>query len=79
MNKAKAAGVSASSFFDLKAELSKYEDEFAKKKAAGLSTAIIGGIKRPQKVRVLSIPHYTLGFISCPFRNLQFGRVKTQE
>jgi hypothetical protein len=43
-NKAKAAGVSASSFLDLKAELSKHEEEFAKNKDAGKSTAIaIGG------------------------------------
>ena len=38
-NKAKAAGVSASSFFDLKAEIAKQEAEFAKSKAAGKSTA----------------------------------------
>jgi hypothetical protein len=51
-NKAKAAGISASSFFDLKAELTKKEDEFAKNKAAGKKNAmIVGGIKRPDKVR----------------------------
>lgn len=50
-NKAKAAGISASSFFDLKAELSKQEDDFAKSKAAGKSTLIVGGVKRPDKVR----------------------------
>jgi hypothetical protein len=51
-NKAKAAGISASSFFDLKAELTKQEDEFAKNKAAGKSnTTIVGGVKRPDKVR----------------------------
>ena len=33
-NKAKAAGVSASSFLDLKAELAKKESEFTKKGAA---------------------------------------------
>ena len=38
-NKAKAAGISASSFFDLKAEIAKQEEEFAKSKAAGKSTA----------------------------------------
>ena len=38
-NKAKAAGISASSFFDLKAEIAKQEAEFAKSKAAGKSTA----------------------------------------
>lgn len=51
-NKAKAAGISATSFFDLKAELAKQEDEFAKNKAAGKSIAtIVGGVKRPDKVR----------------------------
>jgi hypothetical protein len=50
-NKAKAAGISASSFFDLKAELAKQENEFAKNKAAGKSNAIVGGVKRPDKVR----------------------------
>ena len=50
--KAKAAGVSASSFLDLKAELAKKEGEFALKKAAGKSTeGLIGGVKRPDKVR----------------------------
>lgn len=50
-NKAKAAGISASSFFDLKAELAKQENDFAKNKAAGKSNAmIVGGIKRPDKV-----------------------------
>lgn len=48
-SKAKAKGVSASSFFDLKAELSKKEAEFAKSKAAGKSLAIVGGVKRPEK------------------------------
>jgi hypothetical protein len=48
--KAKAKGVSASSFFDLKAELSKQEAEFTKNKAAGKSSQIVGGIKRPDKV-----------------------------
>jgi hypothetical protein len=50
-NKAKAAGISASSFFDLKAELAKQEDDFAKSKAAGKGGAmIVGGVKRPDKV-----------------------------
>jgi hypothetical protein len=49
-NKARAAGVSASSFFDLKAELAKKEDEFAKTKAAGGSRYVVGGMKRPDKV-----------------------------
>ncbi|RXW21043.1 hypothetical protein EST38_g4801 [Candolleomyces aberdarensis] len=47
--KAKAKGISTSSFFDLKAELSKQEAEFTKNKAAGNSTTIVGGVKRPDK------------------------------
>lgn len=50
--KARAAGVSATSFLDLKAELAKKEDEFARSKASGTSRAIIGGVKRPEKVRL---------------------------
>lgn len=49
-NKARAAGVSASSFFDLKAELAKKEEEVAKNRAAGKHT-LVGGVKRPDKVR----------------------------
>lgn len=50
-NKAKAAGISASSFFDLKAELSKQEEDFAKNKAAGKGSSIVGGVgKRQEKV-----------------------------
>lgn len=52
--KAKAKGVSATSFFDLKAELSKQEAEFAKNKAAGGNTQIVGGLKKPDKVSRLS-------------------------
>ncbi|KAF9468133.1 hypothetical protein BDZ94DRAFT_1280013 [Collybia nuda] len=48
MSKSKGKGVSASSFFDLKAELSKQEQEFAKNKAAG-KNYIVGGVKRPDK------------------------------
>ena len=53
-NKARAAGVSASSFFDLKAELAKHEEAFAREKAAAASaggSALVGGVKRPDKVR----------------------------
>ena len=48
-NKAKAAGVSASSFFDLKAEIAKQEAEFAKSKAAGKSTARVQAEKASSK------------------------------
>jgi len=46
-SKAKAKGISATSFFDLKAELSKQEAEFAKAKAEG-RTAV--PVSRPDKV-----------------------------
>jgi hypothetical protein len=48
-SKAKATGVSATSFFDLKAELSKKEAEFAKAKAEGRNFAV-AGVKRSDKV-----------------------------
>ena len=47
--KAKAAGVSASSFLDLKAEIVKQEAEFAKSKASGVSYTK-GSAQRPDKV-----------------------------
>ncbi|KAJ6619696.1 hypothetical protein B0H10DRAFT_2216536 [Mycena sp. CBHHK59/15] len=48
-NKAKKGkGVSASSFLELKAALSKQEDEFSRNKASG-SKYIVGGVKRPEK------------------------------
>ena len=46
-NKAKAAGVSASSFLDLKAELSRKEEELSKAKASG---KVVAAVKRPDKV-----------------------------
>ncbi|KIK95423.1 hypothetical protein PAXRUDRAFT_140684 [Paxillus rubicundulus Ve08.2h10] len=48
-DKAKAAGVSVTSFFDLKAELAKKSDEFAKNKAAGGPKYVAGQAKRPEK------------------------------
>ncbi|KAJ7475800.1 hypothetical protein FB451DRAFT_1397202 [Mycena latifolia] len=48
-SKAKAKGISASSFLDLKAELSKQEDEFSRNKAAGKAKYVVGGVKRPEK------------------------------
>ncbi|PFH53052.1 hypothetical protein AMATHDRAFT_138402 [Amanita thiersii Skay4041] len=47
--KTKAKGISASSFLELKAELSKKEEELARAKAAGKSTLIVGGVSRPDK------------------------------
>ncbi|CAK5268546.1 unnamed protein product [Mycena citricolor] len=46
--KSKAKGVSASSFLDLKAELSKQTDEFTRNKA-GTAGYVVGGVKRPDK------------------------------
>ncbi|CAL1716520.1 unnamed protein product [Somion occarium] len=46
--KGKASGVSTSSFFDLRAEIAKHEEEFVKNKAAG-QTTLVGGVKRPDK------------------------------
>ncbi|TFK72914.1 hypothetical protein BDN72DRAFT_835522 [Pluteus cervinus] len=48
-SKSKAKGISASSFFDLKAEVSKKEEEFSKNKASGKSTYTVGGVSRPDK------------------------------
>ncbi|KAF8348820.1 hypothetical protein F5887DRAFT_1241934 [Amanita rubescens] len=45
----KSKAISASSFLELKAELAKKEEEISKLKAAGKSTAIGGGPKRPDK------------------------------
>ncbi|KAG6878219.1 hypothetical protein C0993_010640 [Termitomyces sp. T159_Od127] len=45
----KGKGVSVSSFLDLKGEIARQEAEFAKTKAAG--KYVIGGVKRPDKVR----------------------------
>ncbi|KAG8686522.1 hypothetical protein FRC09_014074, partial [Ceratobasidium sp. 395] len=46
--KAGKANVNASSFFDLKAELAKHEDAFAKSKLVGKGRAepIVGGAKK---------------------------------
>lgn len=55
-DKAKAAGVSLSSFFDLKAELAKKSDEFARAKTAGGPRYVPGeGRTRPDKVRTCLI------------------------
>ncbi|KAF8992850.1 hypothetical protein BDQ17DRAFT_1253506 [Cyathus striatus] len=46
-SKSKAKGISASSFFDLKAEISKQEEEFARNRTIGKCTA--RGVKRADK------------------------------
>jgi hypothetical protein len=48
--KAKAAGVNVSSFWDLKAELSKQQTSLAAKKASGGQLSLKGGVPRPKKV-----------------------------
>ena len=53
--KSKAKGVSATSFFDLKAELVKQETEFSKARAAGDTTV---EVKRTEKVGVALFPSY---------------------
>ncbi|KAH9850253.1 hypothetical protein C2E23DRAFT_317241 [Lenzites betulinus] len=50
VDKAKAAGISASSFLELKAELAKKEEDFSKNKAAGKAIAVVGGVKRNDKL-----------------------------
>jgi hypothetical protein len=50
MSKAKAKRVNATTFLDLKAEISKQEEEFSRNKAAGKGNYVVGGIKRPDKV-----------------------------
>jgi hypothetical protein len=52
--KGKAAGVNASSFWDLKAELAKHEAGLVAIKAAGGQLTLKGGVKRPEKVSSLS-------------------------
>ncbi|KAH7884511.1 hypothetical protein F5I97DRAFT_1929367 [Phlebopus sp. FC_14] len=49
VNKAKAAGVSATSFFDLKAELAKQVDDFARNKSTGTSKHTPGESKQLDK------------------------------
>ena len=56
-DKSRAAGVSASSFLDLQAELERKKQEFAKNKAAGKAMAVVGGTKRPDKVRPYRVHH----------------------
>lgn len=48
-SKAKAAGVSASSFLDLKAELAKQETDLSKKKVGGSQSYVAGNRQRPDK------------------------------
>ncbi|KAG8892421.1 hypothetical protein FRB99_002715 [Tulasnella sp. 403] len=51
MSGQKRSTVSSATFFDLKAELLKKEDEFKRSKASGSGKveAIVGGVKRPEK------------------------------
>ena len=56
-SKAKASGVSATSFFDLKSELSKKEAELTKAKAEGRH---VGGLKRSNRVYHLKLLRHSL-------------------
>ncbi|KDQ57185.1 hypothetical protein JAAARDRAFT_194353 [Jaapia argillacea MUCL 33604] len=48
VDKAKAAGVSATSFLDLKAELAKHQDDFSKQKGSAKNAGVFsGGPKKP--------------------------------
>ena len=79
----KGANVSSSSFFDLRAEIVKHEEEFAKNK--GKAKVIVGGVKRPDKVcsLVAFIPDLTYqppdDYALDESRNLAYGRNKTRE
>ena len=53
-DKSKAAGVSASSFLDLQAELAQQQTALSMRGKAGESTALVGGVQRPGKVRCKS-------------------------
>lgn len=53
MTPKKALNISSSSLFGLKAELSKRQDELTRNKALGKGSAIVGGVKRPDKVRCI--------------------------
>ena len=75
-SKSKAKGISASSFFDLKAELSKQEADFAKAKGSGKGTAIIGGVKRPDKVHYIIFSMLITDQVLLRDRNQRYGRVK---
>lgn len=46
----KGKNVSVASFFDLKSEIAKHEDDFAKDKGSSRKY-VTGGMKRPDKVR----------------------------
>jgi hypothetical protein len=79
MSRAKAKGVNVTSFFDLKAEISKQEEEFAKSKVSGKNNYVVGGIKRPDKVSCpasLLVTKFYLTF--CMNRNQPSGPVRTK-
>ena len=50
-NKAQAAGVSSGSFLELRSQVEKQKQIYAKEKAAGNASAIVGKQKRKGKVR----------------------------
>lgn len=64
--KARAAGVTATSFWDLKSELVKQEETFSKAKSLG-NNAIIGGVKRADKVSSTSRLLFLAVFSDVPY------------
>jgi hypothetical protein len=57
-DRSKAAGVSASSFFDLKAELTKREDDFARNKGSVKSLGpVFAGEKKARPLLATSTKH----------------------
>ncbi len=54
INKAQAAGVSSGSFLELRIQVEKQKEIYAKDKATGNATAIVGR-KKNGKVRLISV------------------------
>lgn len=69
--KSRSGAVSSASFLDLKAELSKKEDEFKKSKARGngKAEAIVGGVKREEKVRSNAQDRISPAHATMPIEN----------
>ena len=56
--KRSSSNVNSASFLDLKAELSKKEEDFKKAKGSsstGRALPIVGGVRREEKVRIIAI------------------------
>jgi hypothetical protein len=87
-NNTKSTSVSSSTFFNLKAELSKQKEEFARARASGSSrSSRTEGFKRPDKVRLFARATSNIGcrqpytFITTSIlqnRKFQYGLNKTR-